>query len=240
MNKIIDEQTARDILTKLPLLFWLIPRNEYDIMLNRLYGEGNGWQPYKLVAKKFSISPKDIGLIEDKTLKLINQEVAKIFSCGNCGRDLRKSGITIENTGIQRSNGFIGDNGYITRENNHAFYAKNYKDHRGQKITCQRCSHAISGDSPVLLFINDSVNKNTILGYLEKIGKNIKEIPLVKKNKGKSSPFDEQYPPDFPNDLYANWNSVPPQSTSGQPNRPATLTQEAVEQMLSSAEESSF
>lgn len=219
MNKIIDEQTAKDLLVKLPLVFFSIPRNEYDIMLYRLYGEGEGWRPYKLVAKKFNLSPQDIGLIEDKVIKLINQSISNIFACGNCGRDLRKSGISIEDTGVQRFSGFIGDNGFITRENNHSFYGKSFKGFSSRKISCGRCSYHISSEGNILQFVDNGMNRNTILHYLEKTGKDIKEIPMVKKIGSKQSykvAFDElmsqQMIPDFSSlrqDYTANYYPAP-------------------------------
>lgn len=134
-------------------LFLCVPymKPEHVAMLAFKWGANDGmFHSVKAVSKQFQeIDAATVARIEADALNIMDNELRLIYSCVNCGQDLRKVGVRRKTIGIEMVDMYISEDGNMSRTTHEAF-----SGNKQPTYECLACSRPVSPDDRVAIFLN--------------------------------------------------------------------------------------
>jgi predicted RNA-binding Zn-ribbon protein involved in translation (DUF1610 family) len=173
----LNNDTSQQLLVKIPFLLKKLDKKDINMLAWKWGMEDEIFHSAKatVIRLKLDIKEDEVRKIENNAVNIIEKEMDKVFTCPNCGTDIRKCGLNKQVTGHQVSEVFISANGVPTRVNNPRFQQQSYHSVPYIRHTCLSCGRDLKSGDAITLFLTNPICRDIILSYMMRFKEVVQE-----------------------------------------------------------------
>ena len=159
---------SNELKVRIPFLLQHIGEDEMRVLAYKWGLHDNKYHSTKTVVQNIDtkFTAEQIKELETRAIRILDEQIAALFSCPSCSNDLRKVGVKCRRTGYQQHDMFITSDGSITRENHFVFTEQQYEDKRYEEYRCKGCNYVFRKENPVLDILTNGLNEWSVIEML--------------------------------------------------------------------------
>ena len=176
----INRQTLKQLLIRLPLLYTELSEVDYKILLEKWGGSDGEYHSSKSIIKR--LQPKhtetEIRELEQNAIGRIDAVIEGIFTCKSCKVDVRKCGVRTHVTGVRKGMLYISADGTPARNQHMRFSKYKYGNTKQEFFYCGNCDVEIKDNQGMSVILGKKLNNDNVRAFLTAYyGVDWKKIP---------------------------------------------------------------